>query len=229
MLDQQRCDAPIVASGLPLSTRAAKSEPRAREGVSEGLNIECGRRGRRRSILRAVRILLTGFEPWRGQRRNPSGEVALALGGHVLPVRYGAAARTLARLVKSTRPQAILLLGLAPGRRRIGLEAIALNIDHCEEGEERRWSRPVRKRGPMVLRTRLPIERLHRRLRAARIPVSISHHAGTFICNHVFYGALFETRVPCGFVHLPSEAVIPLGRQVGAVRLILAEIERVAR
>jgi pyroglutamyl-peptidase len=162
-------------------------------------------------------------------RRNPSGEVAIALGGHVLPVRYDAAERALARLLDEIRPEAILLLGLAPGRRRIALETLAINVDYCEEGSERRRSRRIRKRGPLALRTRLPIERLQRRLRRAGIPVTISHHAGTFICNHVFYAALSDTRVPCGFIHVPPETVMPLGRQVRAIRQVLGEIERLAR
>ncbi len=169
-------------------------------------------------------VLLTGFRPWGRIGVNPSGEVASALGGHVLPVDYDRAAREVLRLIRTERPEAILMLGLAEGRRRIGLEALALNVDHCEEGRYRRWRRPI-DRGPRVLESRLPLDGIHRRLSLARIPVSISYSAGTFVCNHVFREALTHSRVPCGFVHLPPTRRISLERQLRAVRLILDMIK----
>ncbi len=169
-------------------------------------------------------VLITGFKPWGKQRRNPSGEVARALGGHVLPVDYAEAKRELLRLIRGERPRAIVMLGLAPGRKSIALEAIALNVDHYEgRGRSRRWRRPIGK-GPFVIQTRLPIDRLHRRLKESRIPVRISYHAGTFLCNHVFYVALAATRVPCGFVHVPPFKALPRARQVRAVRRILESL-----
>lgn len=171
-----------------------------------------------------MRILLAGFKPWGKVRRNPSGEAAAALGGHLLPVDYEAAGREVRRLIRKERPEAIVLLGLASGRRTIALEALAVNVDHCEgRGRQRRWRRPIGK-GPLVLESRLPLDRLHARLRGSRIPVRISYHAGTFICNHVFYVALASSRVPCGFVHLPPFRKMPRARQLRAVRLILESL-----
>ncbi|MBI3855713.1 MAG: hypothetical protein HY293_08490, partial [Planctomycetes bacterium] len=72
-----------------------------------------------------MNILVTGFAPWGRQRRNPSGEIARELGGHLLPVEFDAAAAELRRLVRTQRPRAILMLGLAPGRKRISIEAVA--------------------------------------------------------------------------------------------------------
>jgi pyroglutamyl-peptidase len=170
-----------------------------------------------------VKVLLTGFKPWGKERRNPSGEVAAALGGCFLPVHYADAERELRRRIRIERPRAIVLLGLASGRRAIALESLALNIDHCEERGYRCWRKPIQK-GPLTLESRLPLERLHRRLKHARIPVRLSYHAGTFICNHVFYVALAATKVPCGFVHLPPFKAMPLSRQIRAVRLILESL-----
>jgi len=174
-----------------------------------------------------MKVLLTGFEPWGTIRVNPSGDVARALGGHVLPVDYDGAGRMLRRLIAKERPDAIVMLGLAERRRSIELEAVAVNIDHCEERRQRRWRKAIRK-GPLALASTLPLDRLFRRLKASRIPVRISHHAGTFICNHVFYVGLAATDVPCGFVHLPPFKAVPRARQVRAVELILKELGRPA-
>lgn len=172
----------------------------------------------------SVAILLTGFGPWARNRRNPSGEVARRLGGHVLSVNYERAGREIRSLIARERPGAVLMLGLAERRQRISLETMALNIDHSEDGRHRRWRKRIN-RGPLVRRSRLPIDRLHRMLSRARIPVRVSHHAGTFVCNHVFYLALGATRVPCGFIHVPPARAVPLRTQVRAVRLILGELD----
>jgi pyroglutamyl-peptidase len=169
-----------------------------------------------------VTVLLTGFEPWGKNRVNPSGEIAKALGGHVLPVDYDLAARELRRLIRQTRPNALLLLGLASGRTRISLEAVALNVDHHEDrGKLGRWRRPIRRRGPIALEARLPLDRIFRRLRAARVRATVSHHAGTFVCNHVFYEGLAAFRGPCGFVHVPPFKAMSRPRQIRAIRTIL--------
>jgi pyroglutamyl-peptidase len=74
------------------------------------------------------------------------------------------------------------------------------------------------------LPSRLPIDRLVRALRRARIPAAVSHHAGTFLCNHVFYVALAETRVPCGFVHLPPTSAVSLPAQIRAVDALIRSL-----
>jgi pyroglutamyl-peptidase len=172
-----------------------------------------------------VTVLLTGFEAWGKHRVNPSGEIAKALGGHVLPVDFELAARELRRLLRRFRPKTLLMLGLAAGRSRISLEAVALNVDHHENaGKQRRWRRTIRPRGPVALEARLPLDRLVRRLRAARVPAALSHHAGTFVCNHVFYEGLTAFRGPCGFIHVPPFKALSRPRQIGAIRTILAEL-----
>ena len=172
-----------------------------------------------------VNILLTGFAPWGSHRINPSGEIARALGGHVLPVDFDGAARELRRLIAHERPRAILMLGLAPGRTRISLEAVALNVDHhVDAGKQRRWRRPIRRKGPLALDVRLPLDRIFERLREARVPAAISHHAGTFVCNHVFYEGLSASDLPCGFVHVPPFKAMSRPRQIRAIRTILSAI-----
>jgi pyroglutamyl-peptidase len=170
-----------------------------------------------------VTVLLAGFQPWGKHRVNPSGQIAKALGGHVLPVDFDGAVRELRRLIRQVRPDALLLLGLAAGRKRISLEVLALNVDHHEvAGKQRRWRRPIRRQGPIVLEARLPLDRIFRRLRTARVPATVSHHAGTFVCNHVFYEALAAFSGPCGFVHVPPFKAMSRPRQIGAIRAILS-------
>ena len=158
-------------------------------------------------------ILLTGFEPWDEFKSNPSGEVAKALGGEVLPVDYRRADALLRRLLER-RPSAVVLTGLAAKRTSIELETRAYNEKHT--------GRPIDRNGPSFRKSTLPLAPLLRRLRRAGLPAAISHDAGRFLCNYVFFvarGLLGD--VPCGFVHLPPADVLPIRAQIRALRIIL--------
>jgi pyroglutamyl-peptidase len=158
-------------------------------------------------------ILLTGFEPWAEFKTNPSGEVAKALGGHVLPVDYRRADALLRRLLAS-KPSAVVMTGLAAGRTSIELETRAYNEKHTGAA--------IEPNGPSFRKSTLPLAPLLRRLRRAGLPATISHDAGRFLCNHVFFTARGLWRdIPCGFVHLPSADVLPIRAQIRALRLIL--------
>ncbi|MGB6563327.1 MAG: hypothetical protein WBE69_12045, partial [Candidatus Binataceae bacterium] len=80
-------------------------------------------------------LLLSGFEPFGGERSNPSWEVAAQLDGREfgglvvkavrLPVSTARAARAIAAAIRRFRPRAVLGLGQAGGRPAISLEKVA--------------------------------------------------------------------------------------------------------
>ena len=174
-----------------------------------------------------MKVLLTGFEPFGPVRVNPSEQIVLHIGrrmeeearGHrafelraeVLPTEFVAADRRIRQLIREFRPDAVLCLGVAPQRDRISLERIALNLDddslpdntgRCRAGQR------IAPQGPAAYWSTLPLERFRRQLERRGIPVSYSNHAGTYLCNHVFYVARHEMEkmgsgAPCGFVHVP--------------------------
>jgi pyroglutamyl-peptidase len=170
-------------------------------------------------MLGQMRVLVTGFTPFGTHRKNPTERLAreadgrrvggAVLAGRVLPTEYRRCERALARALRSTRPDAVLMFGLAPGRKRLALECVALNVDHAEKPDNagrRMWRRPIDRRGPPLVEATLPIDRLHRALRRARLPVSVSYHAGTYVCNHAFYVAARRARgARVGFVHVPEK------------------------
>lgn len=169
-----------------------------------------------------MKLLVTGFEPWGSHALNPSGEVARELGGEVLPVNFREADRVLKSLIARRKPDAILMLGLAESRKILTLEAVALNVDHHEmAGKNQAWRRPILRGGPLAVEARLPLNDLQRRLKKAGIAAAISHHAGTFLCNHVFYRGLTWMDGPCGFVHVPTFKALPRARMLQAVGAIL--------
>jgi pyroglutamyl-peptidase len=196
-------------------------------------------------------ILLTGFNTFKGVRVNPSEQVVRALTGWhggagrvnlvaaVLPTEYAAATRKLRRLIQQKRPDAVLCLGVAPRRDTISIERIALNLDDDATPDNARTVRRgtgIVRGGPDIYWSTLPLKTLANALRRRRIQVSISNHAGSFLCNHAFYVARHETAqfhrtVPCGFIHLPgcsrsSRHSPPIERMIHAVRCCLEVLSK---
>jgi pyroglutamyl-peptidase len=195
-------------------------------------------------------LLVTGFEPFGGEAVNPSGEVARALHGQViggasvfgieLPCVFGTSIDTLRAALDTHRPQLVLALGQADGRCDFSLERVAINLDDARIADNagaQPIDEPVAARGPTAYFATLPIKAMVAALRSAGYPASVSNSAGTFVCNHVFYGlqhALAARRrtVRSGFMHLPllpeqaargvGKASLPLALLVEGVALALA-------
>lgn len=164
-------------------------------------------------------ILLTGFAPFADEADNPSWEAASALHGtrisghrviaRELPVVFGSALKRLRAAIRETRPALVLCVGQAGGRSSLSLERVAINIDDARIADNAGAcpvDTPVIADGPAAYFTTLPIKSMLLAMRNAGIPAEVSQTAGTYVCNHVFYGlmhALRRTRVRGGFIHVP--------------------------
>lgn len=165
-------------------------------------------------------ILVTGFEPFGGEAINPSAQVAQALHGRriggaevvgiVLPCAFGKAIAKLRDALATHRPQLVLALGQAGGRCDLSLERVAINLDDARITDNcgaQPIDEPVVPGGPAAYFTTLPVKTIVAALRQAGYPASVSHSAGTFVCNHVFYALQHllagEASVRSGFMHLP--------------------------
>ena len=98
--------------------------------------------------------------------------------------------------------------------------------------------RPVVPGGPAGYWSTLPIKAIVQELRAKEIPASVSQTAGTFVCNHVFYGLMHALRgqrkVRGGFIHVPflpeqGQPSLPLETMTHGIRLTVALALRVKR
>jgi pyroglutamyl-peptidase len=165
-------------------------------------------------------VLLTGFEPFGDEKINPSGEIARQLhgcviGGHrvhgaLLPCVFGAAARELREQIRRVKPVLVVCLGQAGGRAEVTPERVAINVDDArmpDNAGQQPVDRPVVRGGPAAYFSTLPVKAIVRELRGRGIPAAVSQTAGTFVCNHVFYGLMHglrgQRRVRGGFIHVP--------------------------
>jgi pyroglutamyl-peptidase len=187
-----------------------------------------------------MKALVTGFEPFGGDAINPSFEAlrrlptrlgALEIATAPLPVVFGAALPALRAAIASAAPDIVLAVGLAGGRVALSLERVAINVDDAripDNDGNQPIDRPVVAGGPAAYFATLPIKAAVAALRDAGIPAAVSNSAGTFLCNHVFYGLMHEAArrngaFRAGFLHvpyLPSQAA----RIPGAASLALEQV-----
>lgn len=186
-------------------------------------------------------LLLTGFAPFGGETLNPSWEAVCRLDGErlgdltvvaaQLPTEFGAALRVLDELLERHRPTLVVAVGQAGGRAELSLERIAINVDDAripDNAGRQPIDEPVVAGGPAAYFSTLPIKAMTRVLRDAGIPAAVSQTAGTFVCNHVFYGLqhrLQGSGVRGGFIHipyLPAQAAAQPGAPSMALETLIA-------
>jgi pyroglutamyl-peptidase len=168
-------------------------------------------------------VLLTGFDAFGGDAINPSWLAVRALhgrqiAGHTvvaaqLPTVFGESLRVLHGLLVSHRPVLVICVGQAGGRSALSLERIAINVDDApipDNAGAQPIDMPVAPGAPAAYFSTLPIKAMFAALQREGLSAEVSQTAGTFVCNHVFYGLMHtiaanpelrDTRG--GFVHVP--------------------------
>ncbi len=159
-------------------------------------------------------ILVTAFDSFNQSTTNASELVLrelrekLDIHGMVLPTSFHRSYPLLRQAISSYKPDLVLLLGEAENRPFVSLERIAINIDDARiednDGVQLIQTK-IERKGPDGLFTRLPIDTIVPALKETGHKVVISNTAGTFVCNHIMYEALYHLpkSLPVGFIHIP--------------------------
>jgi pyroglutamyl-peptidase len=167
-------------------------------------------------------VLVTGFDPFGGSRTNPSWHAVHALDGRTIagrrvvgaeiPTVFGLALDRLAELLVEHQPELVVCTGQAAGRSAISLERIAINVNDAripDNAGAKPIDTPVVRDGPAAYFTTLPIKAMLKALLDAAVNAEVSQTAGTFVCNHVFYGLMHLLAQPQwqgvrgGLIHVP--------------------------
>jgi pyroglutamyl-peptidase len=190
--------------------------------------------------MQQPKILLTGFDAFGGASLNPSWLAVQALHGRQiaghrvvaaqLPTVFGESLRLLLAELKLHRPALVICVGQAGGRHALSLERVAVNVNDAplaDNAGAQPIDTPVVEGAPAAYFTSLPIKAMLAALQIEGVAAEVSQTAGTFVCNHVFFGlmhALATSRplrhIRGGFVHVPY---LP---EQGAPCMALAEVVR---
>lgn len=168
-----------------------------------------------------AKILLTGFEPFGGEKVNPSELAVKQLEGKIigglevvvgiLPVVTVKCIEEAVKFIEKHDPVAVINVGQAGGRVELSIEKVAINVKDYRipdnEGNQIRYA-PVVEGGPDAYFATIPVETIADTLVEKIFPASVSYTAGTYCCNEVFYGVSHYLRnnrpqVLNGFIHIP--------------------------
>lgn len=167
------------------------------------------------------KVLLTGFDPFGKDTINPALEVVKQLDGLVVddielialevPTVFQKSIKVVQEGIEKHTPDVVICVGQAGGRKQITPERVAINIDDARipdnEGNQP-IDEPIVEGGPAAYWTTLPIKKMVQQMRRVGVPATVSNTAGTFVCNHLFYGMMHylheqAPHVRGGFIHIP--------------------------
>ena len=194
-----------------------------------------------------MKIIVTGFDPFGGEKINPSIECVKALteieGVELirleLPTVFKESAKRLNEVINDVTPDAVLSVGQAGGRAGITMERIAINVNDAripDNISQQPIDEAIQEKGEAAYFTTLPIKRIVKAIREAGIPAEVSNTAGTFVCNHIMYQALFaatkaDKPFKAGFMHIPfipeqttDKPSLPLEESTKAVQIAIETI-----
>ncbi|WP_409304774.1 pyroglutamyl-peptidase I [Peribacillus sp. SCS-155] len=166
-------------------------------------------------------ILLTGFDPFGGEKTNPALEAVMKLdrkkfGDYTIvskkvPTVFDEAIKSLEEFVGEVNPQLVICVGQAGGRPDMTVERVAINVNDARIPDnigQQPIDTPIVEGGPVGYWSTLPIKAVVKNMRENGVPASVSQTAGTFVCNNIFYGLMHllnqaGNQIKGGFIHIP--------------------------
>lgn len=194
-----------------------------------------------------MKILITGFDAFGGEKINPASLILDRLPDKIngnkiekltIPTAFFRVADLIERKIVDLRPDIVISLGQAGGRSDITVERVAINIADASIADndgKKPIDEKIRWDGENAYFSTLPIKALVENLRKNNIPASVSNSAGTFVCNFVMYNDLYFAskykNISAGFIHVPylpaqvidkkGMASMSLDEMVRAVEIII--------
>lgn len=167
-----------------------------------------------------MKILVTGFDPFGGEKINPAIEAVKRLPETIhgatierveIPTVFHRSAEVMKAKMEEVHPDVVLNIGQAGGRAGITPERVAINQDDAripDNDGQQPIDETIQADGETAYFSTLPIKAMVEAIRAQGLPASVSNTAGTFVCNHIMYQALYLTHTAfkgckAGFVHIP--------------------------
>ena len=190
-----------------------------------------------------MKILVTGFDPFGGDKINPAYEAVKMIPSEVagativkeeIPVVFGKCGEVLGRLIEKHRPDVVMCVGQAGGYSSIAVEKIAVNLAEARipDNENQQPSdEAIVEGGPTAYFATLPVKAMVKTIKDHGIPAKVSYSAGTFVCNDIMYRLLHMINckypeIRGGFVHVPFDTAQVVDRPDGTPSMPIATIAK---
>ncbi len=128
-----------------------------------------------------------------------------------IPTVFYKASEVLEAEIEKYQPDVVLCFGQAGGRASLTPERVAINQDDAripDNQGNQPIDTPIREDGQAAYFSTLPIKAMVKAIKEEGLPATVSNTAGTFVCNHLMYQALYlaDKKFPnmrAGFMHIP--------------------------
>jgi pyroglutamyl-peptidase len=188
-----------------------------------------------------MRILVTGFDPFGGEKVNPAFEAVKLVPDRVagaeivkleIPTVFAKCDKAVAEAIRARKPDAVLSIGQAGGRFDITVERVAINIADGRIPDNEGYQpidKPIREEGENAYFATLPVKAMVERIRSKGVPASVSYSAGSYVCNYIMYCVLHmaATEFPglrAGFIHVPFMPSQAIGKTTPTPTMSVANI-----
>lgn len=192
------------------------------------------------------KVLVTGFDPFGGEPVNPALEAVKQLEGkeiaghqivtREIPTVFGKSIDRLKESIEDVQPEIVICVGQAGERSAITPERVAINVNDAriaDNDNQQPIDAEVIPGGPVGYWSTLPVKAMVQNMNENGIPAAVSNTAGTFVCNHIFYGLMHYLsaggkQIRGGFIHipfLPEQIVRNPGQPSMSLELIVKGLE----
>lgn len=167
-----------------------------------------------------MKILVTGFDPFGGEKVNPAYEAVKLLpesikGAEIIsievPTVFGRASDEVEKAIEKYGPDIVVCIGQAGGRSCISIERIGINLREAsipDNDGNQPIDEKIKEDGQNAYFATIPIKAMVDNVRKNGIPSHLSYTAGSYVCNDLMYSLLYilEKKYPHikgGFIHVP--------------------------
>lgn len=167
-------------------------------------------------------VLITGFDPFGGEKVNPAFESVKLLpdtiaGARIvkleIPTVFTRSAKVLEEAMARENPDIVICVGQAGGRSTLTVERVAINLAEAripDNDGEQPLDQPLREDGDTAYFASVPVKAMVQNIRDHGLPAFVSYTAGTYVCNSIMYNLLYliDRKFPGvkgGFIHVPYE------------------------
>lgn len=190
-----------------------------------------------------MKILITGFDPFGGEKVNPAYEAVKLLPDEIreakiikleIPTSFDGSKKAIEEALEMYRPDVVISVGQAGGRAEITPEWVAINLAEARIPDND-GNQPVESTlesdGPAAYFATIPVKAMVQNIRAHGLPGNISYTAGTYVCNSVMYRMLHlaDKKYPgmrAGFIHVPFAMEQLVEKPSGTPGMALGDIAR---
>lgn len=193
-----------------------------------------------------MKILVTGFDPFGGEKVNPAYEAVKLLPDNIsgaeiikleIPTVFTRSALVVEDGIIKHQPDVVLSIGQAGGRSGISVEKVAINLAEAripDNDGEQPLDQYLKKDGETAYFATIPIKSIVNNIREHGIPANISYTAGTYVCNSIMYNVLYLTHkkyhnIRAGFIHVPFSTEQAAEKPDGTASMTIETISKAVK